>query len=193
MHTADTRFYFDFVDPLSWVVDQALSRPTADPVQARVRYVGLELRPPPEPLLDPDGDWWRERRDRALGLAETLGLTAPAEPALIPWTRKAHELLAHARASGVEAEVRHAVFDAFFRQGDDIGRVDVLVKIGGSFGLDATGTKATLDVDRYAADVEEQRAGALAEGIREPPVLVGDLSVVQDFRKDGALRTFLRP
>lgn len=192
MHPAALRFYFDFVDPLSWVVEQALRR-SGSAADVPVRYVGLELRPPPEPLLDPDGAWWHDRRAVAVELAGTLGLPVPTEPALIPWSRKAHELVAHADASGAGAVVRRAVFDAFFLQGDDIGRVDVLVGIAEAAGLDATATKAALDVDRYTADVEEQRNGALAQGFGEPPVVLGDVPDLEAFRKGGALRTFLRP
>ncbi|MGD8321538.1 MAG: DsbA family protein [Gemmatimonadota bacterium] len=193
MATADILFYFDFVDPLSWVVEQALGRFHPSGGQVSVRPVALELRPPPTPLLDPDGAWWKRRRQEAAALADELDLSPGAEPRLIPWSRKAHELAAYAHASGVGDEVRLAIFEAFFRRGEDVGRVDVLVRLAEGLGLEHTAVKAALDVDRYAEQIVREGALAREAGVGEPPVLAGDDAALQPFRKHDGLRTFLRP
>lgn len=186
------RFFFDYLDPLSYLLDGALKEAAGDPgATVDVVRVPLELRPPPAPLLDPDGPWWRKRWAEAEAVVRELGTTPLVEPAILPWTRKAHELVAHARAKGKGDEAHQAVFDALFRQGRDIGRVDVLLEIGRTLELDATETKAVLDVDRYAEAVAEQRTDALRAAGAEPPVLLRDGQVLRGFHNRDRLRTFL--
>lgn len=189
---AAPRFHFDYVDPLSYLLDRELAAVTAEAGLA-VTLVPLEVRPPPEPLLDPDGPWWRERWAAASVAASGLEGPAPVEPVLLPWTRKAHELVAHARAADREMDAHRSVFRAFFEEGRDIGRVDVLVELGVALGLDRTETKAVLDVDRYAAEVAAARDDALRVAGPHPPALsVGDRTL-RGFHNRDAVRTFLLP
>jgi predicted DsbA family dithiol-disulfide isomerase len=90
-------------------------------------------------------------------------------PKLVPWSRKAHELHLLARAHAVHDPVREAVFDAYFRDGRDIGRVDVLVDLASRLGLGRTEIKPALDVDRYQADVVDARRRAREEGVADVP------------------------
>ena len=168
------RFYFDYVDPLSYLAEIELTAAVEAGEGPEPVRIPLELRPPPAPLLDPDGPWWRARWQSALTLAAACGdTTVLVEPRVLPWTRKAHELVAHARASGLERRAHMAVFEALFARGEDIGRVDVLVRLAASLGLDATETKAVLDVDRYAQDVATVSAEAAAAAGRASGPHVG--------------------
>jgi predicted DsbA family dithiol-disulfide isomerase len=185
------RFYFDYVDPLSWLVALELDAALADGETLRPMRLPFELRPPPAPLLDPDGSWWRERWRAATTLAAAHGRPTPPSPLLLPWTRKAHELVLHAAANGVGDEAHRAVFQAFFEGGEDIGRVDVLVRLGRALDLDSTETKVVLDVDRYAEEVATHVGPARAAGT-EPPLLVRGPEVLRGFHNRDAVRTFLR-
>ena len=182
--------FFDYVDPLSYLVEHALSTSGASDVLAGVRRVPLELRPPPSPLLDPDAPEWRNRWELARTEAPSLGLDL-AEPALVPWTRKAHELVLHAAGRGVGEAAHRLVFDAVFRRGLDVGRVDVLVGLARELGLDATEAKAVLDVDRHAAEVSGGRELAARLGVTASPALVSQLGTLQGFHNSETLRTFL--
>ena len=51
--------YFDFVDPASHLVSRMIDR--AGAAQA-IDWRGLELRPPPEPMIDPGAAEWSARR-----------------------------------------------------------------------------------------------------------------------------------
>jgi len=184
------RFYFDYVDPISYLAEVELAEATSAGDLPEPERIPLELRPPPTPLLDPDGPWWRERWREALAAGGSSGGVALAEPSILPWTRKAHELVAHARAAGVGLQAHRAVFEAMFGRGEDIGRVDVLVAIAGGLGLDATETKAVLDVDRYAQDVAALSAEAAAD-LGEPPALAYGGRVLRGFHNRDAVRTFL--
>lgn len=183
-------FLFDYVDPLAYLVEQELAAADLHEVLPAIRRIPLELRPPPAPLMDPDAPEWRDRWEPAEREARRLGIGLVA-PALIPWSRKAHELVLHAGAKGVGDAAHHRVFEAVFRRGWDVGRVDVLVKLAEELGLDATEAKAVLDVDRYAADVAAGRALATHFGVAASPALVSSHGTLQGFHNRSALRTFL--
>jgi predicted DsbA family dithiol-disulfide isomerase len=133
---------------------------------------------------------WLARREAALGYIGVLGLRL-TPPRLVPWTRKAHELHAHAARHGVSDEVRLAVFDAFFSEGKDIGRVDVLVDIGAGAGLERLETKAVLDVDRHETDVASLRREAQELGVDDVPCYLAGSRLVRGFPDPAHLHTFL--
>lgn len=183
-------FFFDYADPLAYLVDRELAAAGASCALPAVRRVPLELRPPPAPLMDPDGSEWRARWDLAREEASRIGASL-SEPPFLPWTRKAHELVFQAAAKGIGDAAHRAVFDAVFQRGLDVGRVDVLVSLAGELGLDATETKAVLDVDRWAADVAGGIAAAAGARIAASPALVSRRGTLQGFHNRDALRTFL--
>jgi len=188
MTSEPTRIYFDFVDPLSYLVARELTDLTeAD--MAAVVWLPFELRPPPTPLIttsDPSlADRWRQARAEASRMGIEL---APAE--LVPWTRKAHELMVH--AGDGSGTLRMRIWEAYLIHGQDIGRVDVLVGLARDAGLDATESKAVLDVDRYEAEVAELRGDALAADVRDAPTIVRGSRRIEGFHNRTALGTFLR-
>lgn len=160
--------YFDFTDPGSrlaaHLIDEAGG---ADAVQWR----GLELRPPPRPLIDPTAPDWREYHTGIAQLAHDSGAQMET-PSLVPWTRKAHEMAEFARERDCDRAVRRALFEAHFVDRTDIGRIDLLVDIAQRAGLDRTETRAVLDVDRYTDAVLGHREAARAQGITAVPSLV---------------------
>jgi predicted DsbA family dithiol-disulfide isomerase len=182
--------YFDFVDPLSFLMDREVSEAETSS-GIRVRRIGIEINPPPLPLAEPGDPLWAERWDRAAVLADGLDL-ALDRPSIVPWSRKAHELLWHAEERGVADEIRSAVFHAFFLEHLDIGRVDVLVSLAGRAGLDVTETKAVLDVDRFSAGVSDRRDEVVASGVDAVPSLVAGARSLQGFHNRASLGTFLR-
>ena len=161
-------FYFDYVDPGSYLTDLQLGR-LLPPNVAVVRHP-FELRPPPESLLDAKSPQWRRYRRSTIDLGADMDFDFAA-PDFTPWSRKAHELRLHAAEKGLEGQMHEALFKARFELGADIGRVDVLVSLAVGLGLDRTETKAVLDVDRHADEVVELRRRALAEGIGVTPTL----------------------
>lgn len=166
-------FFFDYVDTGSWVVELWLAElsPHDGITVDRRPY---ELRPPPEPVMGPSHPEWTTSRSRALPPLEAMGRTL-VNPSLVPWTRKAHELALHAAREGCYGQVHAALFETFHEGGADIGRIDVLVSIAASAGLDTSESKAVLDVDRYADEVREARREAEALGVRRTPtILAGD-------------------
>lgn len=191
MDVSRIRFFFDYLDPLSYLQELELGALEEDAGAPLATRVPLEIRPPPQPLLDPDGDEWRHRWRAACAIAADVGVDLTAPP-ILPWTRKAHELVLHAAQKGLRARAHRAVFHAVFAEGADVGRVDVLVGIAERLGMDATEAKAVLDVDRHAAAVSDARREASASGVAQPPALWHDGQVLRGFHNRDALRTFLR-
>jgi predicted DsbA family dithiol-disulfide isomerase len=77
-------------------------------------------------------------------------------------------------------EAMHAsLYRAFFVDGADIGRIDVLVQIGEGVGLDPTGLKVALDIDQQTDRVLADQAEARARGIAAVPALLsGDRQMI---------------
>lgn len=195
MHPSPVSFLFDYLDPLSYLIHGELGELAGSGDSAGLdgvsfRYVPLELRPPPAPLLDPDSDPWLARWREATTAGEALGVRLVL-PGILPWSRKAHELALHAMEKGVGPAVHDVLFEAVFVRGDDVGRVDVLVGIARRLGMDGTEAKAVLDVDRFTGQVAALRAEAAAAGVSNPPALVSGGRLLQGFHNRGALRTFL--
>ncbi|HEX8244124.1 MAG TPA: DsbA family protein [Longimicrobium sp.] len=159
--------FSDFTSPFCHVTEAALRRLEAEGVAAP-RYAAFELYPPGTALpAAPPAD----EVAAALPLAQELGVDLRA-PAVLPRTRKAHEAARLAQAKGVGREMREALFAAYFRDGRDVGRIDVLVELAASLGLDATETKVVLDVDSLSGQVAADQALARRLGIGAVPALV---------------------
>lgn len=117
-----------------------------------------ELRPAGTPLMDPDEPWLLEGWQRSIEpLAASLGVTMK-RPSFMTRTRKAHEAVAFARSRGMDVALHEAIYRAYWQEGRDIGRIDVLSELGTEVGLDALELRIALDVDQWTERVEEDQA-----------------------------------
>ena len=182
------RLYFDFIDPLSWSMARELASIEALGADG-FDWIPFELRPPPTPLATLDDPELTARWARA-GESDSSGRTW-SPPLLVPWTRKAHELVRHATESELADAVRQAVFEAYLFEGRDIGRVDVLVELGRALGLEPGESKPVLDVDRHEAEIGEARATAVSAGVTTVPTLALGARLLEGFHNGAAVRTFL--
>lgn len=184
MPTRPIAFYFDFVDPVSYLAAQVVLDAGAE---AAVDWRGFELRVPPQPMLNPVDPAWADRQSRALAYAEAAGVPM-ATPDFLPWTRKAHELAEFAGDKGHRGELVQALFRAHFVAGRDIGRIDVLAEVAAEAGLDGAEARTTLGVDRCAGAVAEARALALERGVDGVPVLAFGGRRLAGLRSPGEIR-----
>ena len=184
------RFFFDYVDPASFLVERHLAL-VEDSLSIAAERIPFEVRPPPTPLVDPSSPQWRGFWAEAGAVAMDEGVTL-AHPRLVPWTRKAHELALHCREEHHFPAVHRTLFEAFLLEGRDIGRVDVLLEIAVQHGLDRSHTKAVLDVDRHAPMVTEARARAERLGVRGVPTLRAGDQTLEGFQSHGTILAFLQ-
>lgn len=183
------RLYLDYIDPGSFLMDRRVEAVSAASGMT-IERLPWEARPPSDPPLDAlDEGWARYWAEMAAEAAEsTFELKSPA---LIPRTRKAHELALHAREKGLFDKVHRALMNAFHLEGRDVGRVDVLVEVGRAVGLDGSEMKAVLDVDRFAAGVEEVRRAGIGVGVRGVPTLVCGGRRLEGVHPEESIRDFL--
>ena len=175
--------YFDFVDPGSYLLSVLLA-------DVDLTWRGFEVRPPPEPPLDPRETSWSEYQSHALEYARAVGVEMRA-PRMVPWTRKAHELSLHASDQDCSDALRSALFRAHFVDGLDIGRIDVLVELARTVGLEGSGTKAALDVDHWAAQVVSDRALALENEVAGVPTIMVGGARLEGLRSMNEIRDWL--
>ena len=159
--------FSDFTCPFSYVTEAALRRRAAA-ADREILYRAFELYPRPAPLPAPAEEPGWEALVRPL--AEPLGLPLRA-PAFRPRTTKAHEAFRFAAEQGRGPELRDALFRAYWGEGRDIGRIDVLQELAAGVGLEPTDLKIALDLDRFADHVAHDREVAAQLHIRAVPVL----------------------
>jgi predicted DsbA family dithiol-disulfide isomerase len=157
--------FSDYTCPFCYVME-ALLRARAAEGRIALTHRALELHPAPAPLPPPEP--WPAA---LVELGREAGLD-PGGPAARPRTAKAHELAYLAREAGVGDAVHAAIFAAYWAEGRDIGRIDVLVDLAAAHGIDAGLARATLDVDRFTAHVARDRAAAEALGIPGAPAMI---------------------
>lgn len=91
-----------------------------------------------------------------VGRAEALGLALDLEAITrVPNTLDAHRLIHWAGIEGCQGPAAMALFHAYFKEGRDIGDLDVLADIADGLGLDAAVIRKLLQSE---ADLEELRA-----------------------------------
>jgi predicted DsbA family dithiol-disulfide isomerase len=162
--------YGDYTCALCYLLESLLQglQPTGVSVERR----GLEARPAPHPLPAPaDEEMQRHWRAVVEPAARRLGVEVRG-PQTWPRTRKAHELALFAREANRFPATHAALYRAFFVEGRDIGRIDVLTEIAAEAGLDAESAHIALGVDRYTEAVMRHAAAARQHGVDRLPTLV---------------------
>jgi predicted DsbA family dithiol-disulfide isomerase len=154
--------FADYVCPFCRLAEAGLGRLRAEGVP--VDAAAFELRPPGTPLPAPDASWLQASwQNDVEPLAAELGITM-RYPTLMTRTGKAHEAAAYARNEGALDVMHEALYRAWWEEGRDIGRIDVLTEIAAEVGLDAAGLRVALDIDAWTERVERDRL--LAERLK---------------------------
>jgi predicted DsbA family dithiol-disulfide isomerase len=137
-----------------------------------VVWRAFELRPEPNPTLDPNGEYLNTTWARSVyPMAEQRGMQLRLPP-VQPRSRKALESALFANAHGRFAQMHEALFRAFFEQGRDIGSTDELCAIAAENGLDPDALREALDQGRYTAQVLDDEQLAHSLGITGVPIML---------------------
>ncbi|MDV7141618.1 DsbA family oxidoreductase [Tropicimonas sp. TH_r6] len=89
-----------------------------------------------------------------------------------PNTLDAHRLIHWAGLEERQTEIVHALFEAYFSDGRDIGSHDVLADIADSAGLDAAAIRRLLAGEADAEDIRSRDANARERGVTGVPTFV---------------------
>jgi predicted DsbA family dithiol-disulfide isomerase len=112
--------------------------------------------------------------DRVSGIAEAVGLHYDFEHMHQTNTVKAHELLHYAKAHGRQLELKERLLQAYFLNGEHVGRIADLADIAASIGFDREDVVRALESDQYLPDVKADMVQARAYGINGVPFFVVD-------------------
>ncbi len=109
-----------------------------------------------------------------------------------PNTTLSHQLIAFAPAERKDATVE-VLHQAYFEEGRDIGRRDVLVTVAGEAGLDVSAVEDDLGRDDRRAVVAAEAAWARRQGVTSVPLFIVNGAVaVAGAQPPAALLRFLR-
>jgi len=87
-------------------------------------------------------------------------------------TFDAHRLLHWAEQEGRQLALKHALFKAYFSDGENPGAHEVLIRVAGEAGLDAGRAREILSSNAYAEDVRRQQRYYLEQGINAVPAVI---------------------
>jgi predicted DsbA family dithiol-disulfide isomerase len=167
------QFYYDVVCPYSYLETHAIDA-AEDAGEVTVAWLPFELRPAPRPLLEPRGDHLRvDWTQNVYRHAQRLGI----EIHLPRYQPRSTLPLAACLWAGEQERLRafkHALYEAFFCEGEDIATDRELARAAARAGLDADGAVAAA----YSPDRFEQiatiRRAAESAGIRGVPSLLDE-------------------
>ncbi|MGR9091853.1 MAG: DsbA family oxidoreductase [Gammaproteobacteria bacterium] len=194
-----TTMKIDFVSDVScpWCIiglnalEQAIER-LGDDVDVALHFQPFELNP----QMPADGQELYEHMQQKYGSTkeqsdaaremirargEELGFTFRMDRLQrIYNTFDTHRLLHWAALEGRQAELKRALFSAYFTDGENPGDREVLLRAAAHVGLDTAAAAAVLDSDRYAGDVRAQQAYYHQHGIHAvPAVVINDRHLIQ--------------
>ena len=164
------RFYYDVVCPYSYMETHAVEA-LEDAGELDVEWLPFELRPAPKALLEPRGDhlrtdWTGHVYRHALGRGIEIHLPRYQPRSTLP--------LAACLWAGEQTRLRdfkHALYDAFFCEGEDIATDAQIARAAERAGLDpGEAVGAAYSAERVSR-IREIRAEAEAAGVRGVPTL----------------------
>jgi len=183
----------DFVSDVScpWCIiglqglEQALAR-SADLVEARIAFQPFELNPgmaaegedAVEHLARKYGmtpEQVATNRERIRDRAASVGFSMSALGSRRLYnTFDAHRLLHWAELEGRQGELKHALFSAYFSEGQDVSSHEVLVAAAEKAGLDGAAAREVLASGRYAEETRQAEERWRSRGIDSVPAIVVD-------------------
>lgn len=186
-----THVKIDFVSDVScpWCIiglkalEAAVER-LGDEVEVEMHFQPFELNPqmPPEgqDLLEHMAAKYgtteqqsEQTREMIRARGEELGFTFRMDRLKrIYNTFDTHRLLHWAGLEGRQSEFKHALFEAYFGDGENPGDHDVLIRAAAQVGLDAERAREILASDLYAAEVRQQEQFYHSQGIHAVPAVI---------------------
>jgi predicted DsbA family dithiol-disulfide isomerase len=193
------RMKIDFVSDVScpWCIiglqalEQALDKVKAE-IDVEMHFQPFELNP----QMGPDGQelfehlagkygTTREQSEQNKEMIRARGEDVGFTFRMDRWTRiyntfDTHRLLHWAGLEGLQSELKHALFDLHFTEGENPGDHGVLLRAAESVGLDLQRAAEVLTTNAYADDVRQAQEFYRNQGIQAvPSVIINDQHLIQ--------------
>jgi len=164
------RFYYDVVCPYSYMETHAIEQAEDEGI-VEVEWLPFELRPSPRPLLEPRGDhlrvdWTQHVYRRALERGIEIHLPRYQPRSTLPLAA-----CLWAAGEGRLRAFKHALYEAFFCEGEDIAVDPEIARAAERASLDPASAIAAAYAPDGFARIREIRAEAEAAGVRGVPTL----------------------
>ncbi len=171
MHTI--RFYYDVVCPYSYLESHVVEA-AEDAGEVAVEWLPFELRPAPRPLLEVRGDhlrvdWTRNVYARAQAMGIEIHLPRYQPRSTLPLAA-----CLWAAGHGRLRAFKHALYEAFFCEGEDIAADREIARAAERAGLDPDGAIEAAYSPACFEQLREIRAQAEAAGVRGVPSLLSE-------------------
>ena len=187
----NTRIRIDFVSDVScpWCaiglksLEDALAR-LGGQVTAEVHIQPFELNPGmpakgqdvSEHLMEKYGltpEQYEQNTEALRARGDAVGFTFRMDKrSRIYNTFDAHRLLHWAELEGRQLALKHALFQAYFTDGEDPSSHETLAGLAEKAGLDATSARDILSTDEYTKEVRERERFYLEQGIHAVPSVI---------------------
>jgi predicted DsbA family dithiol-disulfide isomerase len=163
-------FYYDVVCPYSYLETHVVEA-AEDRGEITVEWLPFELRPPAKPLLEPRGDhlrvdWTKNVYRHALERGIEIHLPRYQPRSTLP--------LAACLWAGEQGRLRafkHALYEAFFCEGEDIARDPAIARAAERAGLDADGAVRAAYSPGLGERLRSIRADGEAKGVAGVPTV----------------------
>ena len=164
-------FYYDVVCPYSYMESHAVEA-LEDARELEVDWLPFELRPAAKPLLQVRGDhlrtdWTRHVYRRALERGIEIHLPRYQPRSTLPLAA-----CLWAREHGRLREFKHALYEAFFCEGEDISADGEIARAAARAGLDPEGAVVAAYEPARFDRIRKIRADAEEAGVRGVPTLL---------------------
>lgn len=116
----------------------------------------------------------KRMNDYMSNMAREVGLQYDFDKAVVANTLDAHRLSHLALKHGLQDEAEERLFKAYFTEGQNIGDVETLVKLGEEIGLNGEEVRQMLQSDTYQQEVQQDIYEAQQVGVRGVPFFVLD-------------------
>ena len=186
MNTLNIEIYSDLICPWCYIGKRRM--------QAGLKLLGKEFTPkivwrpfqlnPDMPVAGMNRKTYRTKKfgswERSLAMdaevaatGKSLGIEFNYDKVLMtPNTMSGHRLLWWAEQRNQQDPLAEALFRAYFTEGRDVGRHDVLAEIASETGLPKTEVRAFLDSDAGTKEVSEEATKGLRLGLQGVPFFV---------------------
>jgi predicted DsbA family dithiol-disulfide isomerase len=171
MAMGKVRFYYDVVCPYSYMEGFAVEA-VQDAGTVEIEWLPFELRPAPRPLLEVRGDHLRtDWTENVYRLALERGIEIHL-PRYQPRSTLPLATCLWAGEQGALRAFKHALYEVFFCEGEDIATDREISRAAARAGLDPDAAVAAAYSHERFEQIRAIRAVAEAEGVRGVPTLV---------------------